>query len=442
MTCRAATTPTVHPQWRILVPLLTGVLTTSLAVGMINTALPRLALDLDLSAAARTWVADIYPLCLAIGIVTAARAGDALGRRRVLASGLAVFAAASAIAATASNGATLIGARAALGFAGAMVVAGVVSTIGAVFDGHARTAANGAWIAVFGAASAIGPVLGGVLTETVGWRGVFWLSVPSALIGLILTMVLVPETRSAAPVTWDRFSIVGSAGGLGLAVYAIHHLTDGAVVAAVTGIGATVLLVLFVRRQRRLREPMIDVGMFAHRDFAVASIAMAISSGAAAACIYLVSIDLQAAGRSPLGTGVALLPQAVATTIGGVSAPWIANLVRRASAIRTMLTLQAAGLILVATLPAALPVGLALVGVGFGIVGTLATSTLFDASAPSQVAQVGVVQEVAFALGAGGGIAVFGTVATLTRPDGAAVALVAAATACLTVAGVRADARG
>ncbi|GIZ99057.1 MFS transporter [Tsukamurella sp. TY48] len=406
-------------------------------MGMINTALPRLADDLALSATLRTWIADIYPLCLAIGIVSAARAGDALGRRRLLVAGLVLFGAASAAAATASTGAVLLLSRSALGVAGAMVVAGVVSTIGAVFDGNARTVANGWWVAVFGAAAAIGPIVGGTATEIAGWRSVFWISVPCAAVGLLLTLAMVPETRSAGPVTWDPASIVTSAGGLGLAVYSVHHLAAAPIAGSATAIAASALLIWFVRRQRRLTDPMIDVSMFARRRFSVATVSMLISSGAGAAAVYLLSIYLQAGGRGPLATGIVLLPQAVATTAGGLCAPAVAHRLPPSTALRAALILQAVGLLTVAFLPGTMIAGLALVGLGFGIVGTLGTSALFDSANPDQVAQVGAVQEVAFALGAGGGIAVFGTVASLSQHRGFPLAMAAAATACLIAAGLR-----
>lgn len=435
--CPTTTPVPTRPAWRILLPLLMGILTTSLAVGMINTALPRLATDLGLSTAARTWVADVYPLCLAIGIVTAARLGDSLGRRRLLVAGLALFAISSAVAATAPTGAVMITARAVLGIAGAMVVAGVVSTIGVVFDGPARTVANGCWVAVFGAATAVGPIVGGLMTEAAGWRSVFWISVPSAVVGLVLIRALVPETRAEKAVSWDPPSVIASAAGLGLAVYGIHHVAAEPVAGAVATILAALLLAGFVRRQRRLHDPMIDVTMFARRDFAVTTLSMLVSSGAAAACVYLLSIHLQADGRTPLATGVAMLPQAVATTIGGLSAPRIARRVHRSNAIRIALATQACGLLVVASTPGATAVGLAAVGVGFGVVGTLGTSALFDSAAPDRVAQVGAVQEVAFALGAGSGIAFCGTVASLSPQHGFALALAAAAVTCLISARLR-----
>ncbi|WP_040768045.1 MFS transporter [Tsukamurella sp. 1534] len=431
MTCSTADPP-VSARRSILVPLLTGILTTSLAVGMINTALPRLSADLGLSATARTWVADVYPLCLAVGIVVAARAGDAVGRRRVLALGLAVFAVGSAIAAATGTAAVLIGARAALGFAGAMIVASVVSTIGAVFDGHARTVANGLWVAVFGAATAIGPVLGGALTEALGWRAVFWASVPTALAAAAM-LFLVPETRAEHRAPWDVAGIAASAAGLGLLVYGVHHVTDQPAIGVPAVILGGAALGWFVRHQRRVPHPVIDVELFGRWRFGAAAASMTVSAATAAASVYLLSIHLQAGGQGPFTVGLTLLPQALATTAGGLLAPALGRRVHRPAAISAALLLQSAGCVLVAATPAAIP-GLILLGVGFGVVGTLGTTELFEHSSADQVAQVGAIQEVAFAVGSGAGIAVFGSLSLVAPPHGFTIALLTAAAACLVVA--------
>ncbi len=151
------------------------------------------------------------------------------------------------------------------------------------------------------------------------------------------------------------------------------------------------------------------------------------SAATAAASIYLLSIHLQSElDRSPAAAGMALVPQAVATVAGGLLAPWVALRIGRPAAIVTALVLQALGLAALGITPTASLLPLVLVGLGFGFIGTLATTTLLDSSPRSSAGQVGAIQEIAFALGSGAGVAVFATIALVGDPHGFALALTAA----------------
>ncbi len=395
---------------------------------MINTALPAIAANLALAEPMRAWVVDAYPLATAVTIVVAARCGDRFGRRRMFILGTIGYAAAATLAALSPVSVVLIGSRALMGIAGAFIIASVVSTIGALFTGRRLVVANGLWMAVFGLGNSLGPLLGGLLTELWGWRSVLASSAPLALAAAGLAATCLVETRSEARVRFDGLSIVTSSAGVGAVVAGIKLSAVNPLIGSLwlaAGLGA---LVLFVIRQRRIEAPLIAVGLFTQRRFSSAAVQLFASAATAAASIYLLSIHLQSeSDLSPAAAGMALVPQAVATTAGGLLAPWVTLRTGRPAAIVIALVVQAVGLSALGITPTASLIPLVLVGLGFGFIGTLTTTTLFDSSPRSSAGQVGAIQEIVFALGSGIGVAVFATIALIGGPDGFALALTAAA---------------
>ncbi|MCV7194338.1 MFS transporter [Mycolicibacterium brumae] len=423
--------------WPVMIPLLVGILAQSLAVSMINTALPKLARDLSVNPADQAWVVNIYPLALAAAIVPAARFGDRAGRRTALATGAAAFAVLSAIAPLLPVPG-LLAARLGLGVAGALILANVVATIGAVFTGHARTVANGLWVAVFGAANTIGPLVGGYLTDHWGWQWVFWICVPIAGAAALLTRIAVPNTRAPYSPPWHPGWVLVAAVGLGATVYGVQRLPFAPGVGALVAVAGGAVLTVFLRAQRRLRDPLLRVSLFGDGGFSAAVATIVVSAGITLGVTYVTSVHLQDdRGWSASATGLVLLWQAIATTAGGVLAPMLARIDRRGLVLPAALLAQAAGLAWAATDPVSIGPPLALIGAGFGVIGTLGTTALFISSPRDAVSQVGVVQEVSFALGAGLGIAVL---AALMAPWGYSGALAAAAAGVTITAAVTARA--
>jgi DHA2 family multidrug resistance protein-like MFS transporter len=421
--------------WLAMVPMLLGILVGSLTVSAATTALPAMGKDLSLSAAEGIWIIDIYPLALAATLVIAARFGDAFGRKRVMVIGLAAFAALNLIGGFATDGLELIVVRALLGVAEAMVIASVVSTIGSHYQSHERVVAYGLWTATFGAGSAFGPVAGGILAEAPGWRWILFGCVPIAVVAIVLALWLVPESRTLIPPHWDATSIVTSVLALAGIVYALQQVTSNPIEAAVSGVIGLAALIHFVLRQLRLHDPLIDVRLFRESGFTAAYLRIIVGGGTSAATVYLTSIHLQEAhGDSPLTAGLTLLPQAVTIAFGGVLAPfalrWLSSNVLTVSA----LVLQAIGLAWLAFDPAVFVAPLIFVGIGFGVIGTLAATALFDATTAEQAGQVGAVQEVGFSLGGGLGVAILGTIAVTFTANGFAIALWTAAICVLAVA--------
>jgi MFS transporter, DHA2 family, multidrug resistance protein len=425
-------------RWLVLVPLLLGVLGGGLATSMINTALPKIAADLSVSAGSQAWIVDVYPLALAVSLVPAVRLGDRYGRRRMLLSGLVVVALLNIVAGLSPNGTALIACRALLGVAGATVLASVVSTVGQTFRGHDLAVANGAWVTVVGVGGAVGPAAGGILTQAEGWRWVFLCLSLLAVLAAVSAWWLMPESPTQRlRARWDWVGVALSVVTVGGMVYGIQHLVPDPFAGALFLAAGAAAAAWFVRRQRRTADPLIDISLFRRTGFAKSATQILVSAATAAACLYLVSLHLQhTLGRTPLEAGVALAPQAVGTVFGGVVAPLSLRWIAAAAAVRAALVVQAAGLLVLAWNGTADFAPLALVGLGYGAVGTLATTALFEAAAPLHSAQAGAIQEIAFAFGSGAGIAFFSAVAGIGPRYGFLLAVTTAALLTAASAGI------
>ena len=414
--------------WSAMIPMLLGVLIGALAISSASTALPAIRGELALSDIEALWLVDVYSLSLAATLIIAARFGDAFGRKTIIIIGLSGFAVLNAVGGVATSGMVLIVVRALLGVAEAFVIAGVVATIGAKYHARERVLAYGLWTATFGVGSALGPVLGGLLAEGPGWRWLLLGSVPLAILAGALAVWLVPDSRSSRQPSWDVASILSSILALGALVFALHEALAAPVLAVVAAAVAVVSLLFFVHRQRRLREPLIDIRLFGVTGFSPAITRIVISSGASSAAVLLVSLHLQdSRGQSAAEAGLALLPQAAAIAIGGVVAPVALRWLSGNALTVLALLVQAAGLAWLGLDPDVVVWPLALVGLGFGVGATLAASALFDATTEDDAGQVGAIQEVGFALGGGLGIAVFGIIAAVLVTGGFATAVLAAA---------------
>ncbi|MFJ4172619.1 MFS transporter [Microbacterium sp. NPDC089696] len=426
--------PARHP-WLAMIPLLLGILIGALAISSVSTALPAIRGDLTLSDTGALWLVDVYALSLAATLILAARIGDAFGRKRIVLLGLAGFAALNLVGGLAQDGLVLIVVRALLGVAEAFVVAGVVATIGAHYQARQRVLAYGLWTATFGTGSALGPVLGGLVTEGPGWRWLLLGSVPLAVVAGVLAIWLVSDSRSSRPASWDVLSIVSSIVALGALVFALHEVLAAPVPAVLAGVVAVATLVYFIRRQRRLRDPLIDMRLFGVPGFSPAVVRIVAASGVSAASVLLVSLHLQdLRGFTAAEAGIAILPQAVAIALGGVIAPVFLRWLSSPALTVLALVVQGVGLAWLAVGADLVAIPLVLVGAGFGVAATLAATTLFDVTAEDDAGQVGAIQEVAFALGAGVGVAVLGTIASIVGTGGFAVALLVAAVAVVAAA--------
>jgi EmrB/QacA subfamily drug resistance transporter len=279
---------------------------------VVHVALPAVQRSLDASLGGLQWTVNAFALTLAGLILLGGGLGDRFGRRRVYLIGVALFAVASVLCGAAPSIEWLIMARALQGVGGALVVPGSLALIQSSFHPDDRPRAIGLWAGLSGTAGAAGPLLGGGLVDTAGWRWVFLINVPIAAVIAALLVRHVPESRAERPA--ERFDVAGAllaAVGLGGVTYALIRAGGIGWLAAAVGLLA---LVGFVRVERRARAPILPLGLFASRQFSAANLASFLLYGALAGLFFLLPIQLQiTAGYTPLAAGLSVLPLTVLT---------------------------------------------------------------------------------------------------------------------------------
>ncbi|MFK0158264.1 MFS transporter [Streptomyces sp. NPDC090499] len=289
--------------------LLTTVLGSSMALldsTVVNVALPRIGDDLDASLSALQWTINAYMLTLAGLILLGGSLGDQYGRRKIFVIGVVWFAAASLMCGLAPTDAVLIGARALQGIGGALLTPGSLALIQASFHPDDRARAVGLWSGFGGIGAAIGPFLGGWLVDGPGWRWVFLLNVPLALLCVPVALRHVPESADGR--AHGRFDVLGAVLGalaLGLVTFALIEAGTTSLL-AVAGVAAGVA---FVYVEKRRQDPMLPLDIFASRQFTALNIVTLCVYGAFGGYFFLTALQLQVvAGYSALAAGTALLP--------------------------------------------------------------------------------------------------------------------------------------
>jgi EmrB/QacA subfamily drug resistance transporter len=307
-------------RWWILAVLCLSVLLTVVDNTIVNVALPTISRDLHASTSALQWVVDGYTLSFAGLLLLGGNLGDRLGRRRVLQLGLVLFGLFSVGAALAQNTGELIAARALMGAGAALVYPATLAILNNVFTvPRERATAIGIWSAVSGLAVAIGPLAGGALLQHFSWASVFYVSVPVAVIALILGRLLLPESRDPKAGRFDPLGALLSIAGIALLTWSIIEAPEHgwASAATVGGIGgALFLLAIFAWWQARRPDPMLDVRLFRNPRFSAASGAIALAFFGLFGFIFMITQYFQVVrGYGPLGAGVATLPFAVITAV-------------------------------------------------------------------------------------------------------------------------------
>ncbi|MGY5044559.1 MFS transporter [Streptomyces sp. 900105755] len=289
--------------------LITTVLGSSMALldsTVVNVALPRIGDDLDASLSALQWTINAYMLTLAGLILLGGSLGDQFGRRKVFVIGVVWFAAASLMCGLAPTDAVLIGARALQGIGGALLTPGSLALIQASFHPDDRARAVGLWSGFGGIGAAVGPFLGGWLVDGPGWRWVFLLNVPLALLCVPIALRHVPESADGR--SHGRFDILGAVLGalaLGLVTFALIEAGTTSLL-AVAGVAAGVA---FVYVEKHRQDPMLPLDIFASRQFTALNIVTLCVYGAFGGYFFLTALQLQVvAGYSALAAGTALLP--------------------------------------------------------------------------------------------------------------------------------------
>jgi DHA2 family multidrug resistance protein-like MFS transporter len=392
----------------------------SMDLTVLNLALPRLSAALRPSSSQLLWIVDIYGFLVAGMLVTMGTLGDRIGRRRLLLAGAATFGAASLLAAFSRSPGMLIGARAVLGVAGATLAPSTLSLIRNMFlDPRQRTAAIGLWATSFSVGGAIGPVLGGLMLHRFWWGSVFLLAVPVMALLLALGPRLLPEYRDPAAGRLDVGSAVLSLGAVLGFIYGVKRWAqDGPGVRPLLAVAAgAVLAVLFVRRQRRLADPLIDLRLFRLPAFRVSLGTFTLTTLVVFGSYVFIGQYLQLVlGLSPVAAGLWLLPGSLGVIAGSLLAPAVVRRVRPAYVIAGGLGLATLGFAVISRvgvlgLPG-LVAGCAVLYVGLGPVFTLGTDLTIAAAPPERAGAAAALSETSSELGGALGIALLGSLGT------------------------------
>jgi EmrB/QacA subfamily drug resistance transporter len=385
---------------------------------ILNVALPTIQRNLHASLPGLQWVADAYLLVVASLLMLTGSTADRAGRKRVFMTGLASFTLGSLLCSLAPDTGWLIALRMLQGVGGSMLTPISLSIVRQVFtDERERAAALGIWSGVFGVATAAGPIAGGILVATLGWRSVFWLNVPIGIAMLAAARAYVPESRAPRPRRADLPGQLLMIAFLGSATYAI---IDGPVAGwaspLVLGLFAVAALAAgtFVAVERRRAEPLLELRFFRSPPFTGASVIAVLAFTVLAGFLFVITLYLQQArGLSPLRAGLTLLPM---TLVMAAAAPVAGHLTgRRGPRVPLVLSgiLMAAGCALLAGLSPAtswlwLAASLVLLGAGLGLVNPPITGTGIAGMPPDQAGVASAVISAARQVGNVAGVAVMG----------------------------------
>ncbi|TFV55682.1 MFS transporter [Geodermatophilus sp. DF01-2] len=406
-------------RWSALAVLALPVLLISIDMTVLGFAVPALTADLGPTSTQLLWIVDIYSFLLAGLLVLMGNLGDRIGRRRLLMTGAVAFGIASAVAAFATTPEMLIAARALLGLGGATLMPSTLALLRSVFpDAQERRLAIAVWAAAFSGGAAVGPIVGGFLLEHFWWGSVFLVNTPVMVLLLVGALALLPESRNPRPGPFDVLSAVLSIAGVLSVVYALKSFAaDGASApaAAALAVGSG-LLWIFVRRQRRLAEPLLDLRLFRHRAFSVAVTTNLLTVFALLGLLFFLPQYLMLVlGTSPLVAGLWMLPLAGATVAGSLAAPWLARRLHLRWVIGGGMALAAAGLAVGTQLGvdgdrAVLVAAGLLIGTGVGAAEALTNDVILATAPPERAGAAASVSETAYEFGGAMGTAVLGTI--------------------------------
>jgi EmrB/QacA subfamily drug resistance transporter len=303
-------------KWWTLAAVAFGLFMIMLDNTVVNVALPSIAADLQIGLSELEWIVTGYALTFASLMLTGGKLADLLGRRLIFIVGLAIFTVSSLVCGFAGSGELLIGARVVQGVGAALMNPATLSIIAATFPPRQRGMAIGIWAGVSALALAIGPLVGGLLTEHISWSWIFFVNVPIGVIAIAASLLLIPESKDeSADQRLDVPGLLTSAIGLFALTYGLieantYGWTSGRIVGSF--VVAVAMLVAFVLLELRQRIPMLDLSLFRSGTFAGANLAVLLVALAMFGVFFFVSLYMQGVlGYSAVKTGAAFLPMTI-----------------------------------------------------------------------------------------------------------------------------------
>jgi EmrB/QacA subfamily drug resistance transporter len=402
-----------------------------LDVSVVNVALPSIRSDLHFSGTELQWVVNAYALTFAGFLLLGGRAADLLGRRRMFVIGLMAFAATSLAGGLAQSKEVLTGARALQGLSGAVVAPATLSVLTSTFtEGGERNRALGAWGAMGGVGGAAGALLGGILTDALSWRWILFINIPIGVFAGLAALRYVAESRvdDTARRRFDLSGAVTVTVGLVVLVYGIVQ-TDkygwGSTRTIVTlAIGLALIALFLVIEGRLAKAPLVPLRVFGSRQLSAANVVMFLLGASSFAMWYFVSLYLQEVrGFSPIGTGLAFLPMALAVALAAQIAGKGAARIGAGPLLALGMALVAGGMLLLARAPVGgsfgvdvLPAEL-ITAVGVGLAFVPVTIAAMAGSAPQEAGLASGLVNTSRQIGGSLGLAILATIAVARTSD-------------------------
>jgi EmrB/QacA subfamily drug resistance transporter len=330
--------PSSRQQRWTLVAVSLAVFMTAVDNTVVNVALPSIRRDLGLGQSALEWIVNGYILAFATLLLTGGRLGDLFGRKRALLLGLVVFTSASFLGGFADSELLLVAARVAQGVGAALMTPATLAIISAAFSAEERGRAIGTWAAVGAFGFGVGPVIGGLLAEHVGWSWIFWINVPVGIVALLVGRRAIVESRDETATRGiDLPGVASSGAGLLALTYALieanrYGWSSPTILALFTA--ATIAFAAFIRNELRREEPMLDLSLFRERSFAGGNLVLVLAGFGLFGVFFFLSLYLQGIlGLSAVQGGLAFTPLAVVLIL---ASPLSAKLAERLGAARVV----------------------------------------------------------------------------------------------------------